>query len=49
MLAPWWVELNLLLWQGHVNGVLWGVCKLTITLGSLSADRWSCVPVLLVV
>lgn len=50
MPAPWWVELNLLSYGRAVSrGVLWGVCKLTITLGSLSADRWSCVPVLLVV
>ena len=30
------------------SGVLWGVCELMI-LGSLSANGWVCVPVLLVV
>ena len=31
------------------DGVFWGICELSMTLGSLSADRWDCVPVLLVV
>ena len=30
-------------------GVFWGVCELSMILGSLSANRWGCVPVLLVV
>ena len=29
--------------------VFWGVCELSMILGSLSANGWSCVPVLLVV
>ena len=31
------------------GGVFWGVCDLIINLGSLSANGWGCVPVLLVV
>ena len=31
------------------GGVFCGVCEVNITLGSLSANRWDCVPVLLVV
>ena len=31
------------------GGVFWGVCDLTMILGSLSANGWGCVPVLLVV
>ena len=31
------------------GGVFWGVCELSMILGSLSANGWSCVPVLLVV
>ena len=31
------------------GGVFWGVFKLSMILGSLSANRWGCVPVLLVV
>ena len=30
------------------RGVFWGVCELSMTLGSLSANGWGCVPVLLV-
>ena len=30
-------------------GVFWGVCGLIMILGSLSANGWGCVPVLLVV
>ena len=33
----------------HVFGVFWGVCGFTVNLGSLSANGWGCVPVLLVV
>ena len=29
--------------------VCWGVCELIMILGSLSANGWGCVPVLLVV
>ena len=31
------------------SGVFWGVCDLIMILGSLSADGWGCIPVLLVV
>ena len=31
------------------GGVFWGVCELSIILGSLSANGLGCVPVLLVV
>ena len=31
------------------GGVFWGVCELGMILGSLSANGWGCVPVLLVV
>ena len=34
---------------GHVQCCVWGVCELCMTLGSLSANGWGCVPVLLVV
>ena len=30
------------------GGVFWGVCELSMILGSLSANEWGCVPVLLV-
>ena len=29
--------------------VFWGVCELSMTLGSLCADEWGCIPILLVV
>ena len=47
----WWVELSLVPLMGRttLEGVLLGVCELSITLGILSADAWGCVPVLLVV
>ena len=35
--------------QCHIRGCVLGVCELSTTLGSLSADGWGCVPVLLVV
>ena len=31
------------------GGVFWGVCELSMILGSVSANGWGCVPVLLVV
>ena len=31
------------------DGVFWGVCELIMIFGSLSANEWGCVPVLLVV
>ena len=35
--------------QNRVGGVFWGVCELSMVLGSLSANGQGCVPVLLVV
>ena len=51
MSAFWWVELDLVPLMGRdaSSGVLWGVCGLSMTLGSLSAHGWVCAPVLLVV
>ena len=31
------------------GGMFWGICDLIMILGSLSANEWHCVPVLLVV
>ena len=47
----WWVGLDLVFLVGRSmsGGVFWGVCGLIMILGSLSANRWGCVPVLLVV
>ena len=47
----WWVGLNLVLLVDRAasGGVFWGVCELIMILGSLSANRWGCVHVLLVV
>ena len=47
----WWAGLDHILLVGSavVGGVFWGVCDLSVTLGSLSANEWGCVPVLLVV
>ena len=47
----WWVVLALvfLLDRTTSGGVVWGVCELSMILGSLSANGWGCVPVLLVV
>ena len=47
----WWVVLYLffLLGRAASGGVFWDVCELIMILGSLSANRWSCVPVFLVV
>ena len=47
----WCVGLDLVLLVGRATsgGVFWGVCELSMTLGSLSANGWGCVPVLLVV
>ena len=36
-------------WWTDSAGVFWGVCSLSVILGSLSANGWGCVPVLLVV
>ena len=47
----WWVGLDLVFLVGGAvsGGVFWGICELSMILGSLSANRWGCVPVLLVV
>ena len=46
----WWMRLDLVSLVGRFTsgGVFWGVCDLFIILGSLSANGWGCVPVLLV-
>ena len=46
-----WVGLYLVLLVGRAvsSGVFWSVCELSMTLGSLSANGWCFVPVLLVV
>ena len=46
----WWMRLDLVFLVGRTTscGVFWGVCDLIIILGSLSANGWGCVPVLLV-
>ena len=47
----WWVCLDLVFLVGTSTsgGVFWGVYGLIMILGSLSANGWGCVPVLLVV
>ena len=47
----WWVGLYLVLLVGRAASgvVFWSVCELSMTLDSLSANGWGCVPVLLVV
>ena len=47
----WWVRLDLVFLVGRTTSgsVFWGACDLIMILGSLSANRWGCVPVLLVV
>ena len=51
MPAFWWVELSLfpLLSRVVSDGVFWGVCELSMTLGNLSANGWVCVPGLFIV
>ena len=46
----WWMTLDLVFLGGRTASscVFWGVCDLIMILGSLSANGWSCVPVLLV-
>ena len=46
-----WMRLDLVFLVGKTasRGVFWGVCDLIMILGSLSANGWVCVPVLLVV
>ena len=47
----WWVRLDLVFLVGRTasSDVFWGVCDLIMILGSLAANGWGCVPVLLVV
>ena len=47
----WWVGLDLgfLVGRATSDGLIWGFCEVNVILGSLSANRWDCVPVLLVV
>ena len=47
----WWVRLDLVSLVGRTTSgaVFWGVCELIMILGSLSANWWVCIPVLLVV
>ena len=47
----WWMRLDLVFLVGKSTsgGVFSSVCDLIIILGSLSANGWGCVPVLLVV
>ena len=51
VLASWWMRLDLVFLMGRSTSdvVFWGVCHLIMTLGSLSANGWCCVSVLLVV
>ena len=46
-----WMRLGLVFLVGRTasSGVFSGVCDLIMILGSLSANGWGCVPVLLVV
>ena len=46
----WWVGLDLVFLVGRATSsdVFWGVCELSMILGSLSDNGWVCVPVLLV-
>ena len=47
----WWMRLDLVFLVGRTasGGVFWDVCELSMILGSLSANGWGCIPVLLVV
>ena len=47
----WWMQLDIDFLGGRTTsgGVFWGVCELSMILGSLSANGWGCVPLLLVV
>ena len=47
----WWMWLDLVFLLGRTasGGVFWGVCELIMIFGSLSANGWGFVPVLLVV
>ena len=43
------LDLVFLVGRTASGGVFWGVCDLIMILGSLSANGWGCVPILLVV
>ena len=47
----WWMKLDLVFLVGRTvsSGVFWGVSELSMILGSLSANGWDFVPVLLVI
>ena len=47
----WWMRLGLVFLVGRSTsgGVFWGVCGLIMISGSLSANVWGCVPILVVV
>ena len=47
----WWVGLDLIFLVGRATsgGLFWGVCELSMILGSISANGWGCVPFFLVV
>ena len=47
----WWMRLDLgfLVVRTESGGVFWSVCELIMISGSLSANGWGCVSVLLVV
>ena len=47
----WWMSLDLVFLVGRITsgGMILAVCELSMILGSLSANGWGCVPVLLVV
>ena len=47
----WQMRLDLAFLVGRTTsgGVFWGICELIMILGSLSANGWVCVPILLVV
>ena len=51
MLVFWCIRLDLVFLVGRSasGGVFLGVCDLIMILGSLSANGWDCVPILLVV
>ena len=51
MLVFCWVGLDLVFLVGRAtsSGMFWGVCELILILGSLSANGWGFLPVLLVV
>ena len=51
MPVSWWRRLDLVFLVGRTvsSCMFWGVCEIIMILGSLSANGWGCVPVLLVV